>query len=125
MLHLTIANTATDRQRRYMAHLLDELTIANKPDPNDPRLSREAASELIDELLTIPTRRGEFNRDDDTELACWWKELPRQAHIAWILDKRRDELIQRTDGKGVRRVPSDADGRMDCPTGPAPVDGSP
>ena len=55
-----IANPATDRQRRYIGRLLDERNVANPPDPNDPRLSKEAASELIDELLTIiPTRRGE------------------------------------------------------------------
>ena len=92
-----IANPATDRQRRYIGHLLDERSIANPPDPNDPRLSKEAASELLDELLNIPTRRGEFDRNGDSEVARWWRELPLQARIAWILDKRRDELMQRTD----------------------------
>ena len=94
---VAVDDPATDRQRRYIGHLVRERRIQNPPDQYSPSLTKTAASALIEELLSIPTDRGEFDRDGDTPIAAWWRSLPMRERIAWILDKRRDECMQRTD----------------------------
>ena len=94
-----IADPATDRQRRYIGYLVEEREIVNPPDPNHPLLSKADASELIDKLLDIPTRDGDFDREHDGVLTRWWKTLPLEVRIAWYLDKRgsADVATQRTE----------------------------
>lgn len=94
-----VADPATDRQRRYIGYLVEEREISNPPDPNHQLLSKADASELIDKLLDIPTRDGDFDREHDGVLTRWWRTLPLEVRIAWYLDKRgHAELVtQRTE----------------------------
>lgn len=91
-----VDNPALDWQRRKIAHLLEERSIANPPDPRSPHLTKEDANALIDQLLAIPEANGDFDRDLDNELTRWWKTLSTEARIAWYLDKNRDgAFVQR------------------------------
>lgn len=83
-----VDDPATDRQRRYIGHLVAERNIANPPDPNDRHLTKSGASALIDELLAIPEAGGDFDRTLNNPLTRWWKTLNHEARIAWYLQKQ-------------------------------------